>query len=81
MVRFGGNDDEDDQNADDSSSSSSQEEGEEPGGEHWSEDDAGGIPKDLRDSMSSSIRRKRYTLYSDAKNHICSIVFRYSCLT
>ena len=61
MVRFG-NDDEDDQNADDSSSSSSQEEGEEPG--HWSEDEAGGVPKqDLRDNMSSSIRRKRYIQY------------------
>ena len=58
MVRFG-NDDEDDQNADDSSSSSSQEDGEEPG--HWSGDEAGGGPKqDLRDNMSSSIRRKRY---------------------
>ena len=59
MVRFG-NDDEDDQNADDSSSSSSQEDGEEPG--HWSEDEAGGgVPKqDLRDTLSSSIRRKRY---------------------
>merc|ERR1711976_586166 len=56
MVRFG-NDDEDDQNADDSSSSSSQEDGEEPG--HWSGDEAGGGPKqDLRDNMSSSIRRK-----------------------
>ena len=58
MVRFG-NDDEDDQNADDSSSSSSQEDGEEPG--HWSGDEAGGVPKqDLRDNMSSSIRRKKY---------------------
>merc|ERR1711976_1001221 len=47
----------DDQNADDSSSSSSQEDGEEPG--HWSGDEAGGVPKqDLRDNMSSSIRRK-----------------------